>query len=171
MSIRFLFFYCFFHNLIGPIVKSTQTNESEQRGRSLYPKQQDQERARSLSSQTIFDPVHARLSKSNENITQSIPQKTSSLAEQRTERITKSEDRNSSTTNVSFNDLQFQRYYFLKDKFERQQPIDTVFGIQMVSSFSRNSFLSFTDSRRYPFKILIQHPYPLVNFDVHILSM
>ncbi|CAF5161280.1 unnamed protein product, partial [Rotaria sp. Silwood1] len=25
--------------------------------------------------------------------------------------------------------------------------------------------------RRYPFKVLIQQPYPIVNVDVHLLSM
>jgi hypothetical protein len=65
-------------------------------------------------------------------MTQTIPQKTSSLMEQqRTERITKSEDRNSTiSTNIPFNDVQLQRYNFLKDKFDHQQPIDTVFGMK-----------------------------------------
>jgi len=117
-------------NLIEPIV------EMKQRGRSSYPKEQEQERARSLSSQTIFDPIHSRLSKSNENITQSISQKHSTSIEppQRGERITKSEDRHLSNTNL--NDLQIQRFNSLREKFERQQPIDTLLGIRK----SRKSF-------------------------------
>lgn len=93
----------------------------EQRGRSIYPKQQEQERARSLSTQTIFDPINSRLSKSNDNLTQTIEQ-------QRDERITKSEDRH--LLNIPLNNLQIQRFNFLKDKFQQQQPIDTIFGIK-----------------------------------------
>jgi len=57
-------------------------------------------------------------------MTQSVSQKYSS----REERITKFEDQHSSNTQL--NDLQIQRFHLLKDKFEHQQPIDTVFGIQ-----------------------------------------
>jgi hypothetical protein len=143
----------------------------EQRGRSSYQKQQDQERARSLSSQTIFDPINSRLSKSNENITQSISQKQSSSNETpRPERMTKSEDRHLS--NNLLNDLQIQRFNSLKEKFERQQPIDTLFGMLKLSEFSQKCIPSplHTDPRRYPFKILSPHPYPLVNVDIHLLS-
>jgi len=124
LSRRFLFY-----NLIESIIKDTRINTIEQRSRSNYPKQHEQERARSLSSQAIFDPINSRLSKSNENMTQSISQKYSSTIEsQRGERITKSEDR--LLSNTQLNDLQIQRFHFLKDKFERQQPINTIFGIK-----------------------------------------
>jgi hypothetical protein len=122
-------------------VKVNQTNEIEQRERLNYPKQQEQERARSLSSQPIFDSIHSRLSKSNENITQSISQQNlSSNEHQRGERITKSEDRHQSTSaNIPLNDLQIQRFHLLKEKFERQQPIDTVFGMFLLYKvFTRN---------------------------------
>ena len=103
--------------------------EMEQNGRSSYP--QEQERVHSLSSQTLFDPIHSRLSKSNENITQSISQTHStSIKPQRGERITKSEDRHLSNTNL--NDLQIQRFNSLREKFDRQQPIDTLFGIRKI---------------------------------------
>ncbi|CAF4978156.1 unnamed protein product, partial [Rotaria socialis] len=57
--------------------------------------QQDHERARSLSSQATIDPINARLSKSNENITQAAAQKNPlpSVEQQSRERITPSEDR------------------------------------------------------------------------------
>ena len=90
----------------------------------------EQERARSLSAETILDPIHSRLSKSNENITQSTSQKHPSAMDSpqplRTERVTKSEDRTLSSTPL--NTVQIQRFQLLKEKFERQQPIDSVFG-------------------------------------------
>jgi hypothetical protein len=121
-----------FVNLLESIVE---------RGRSSYPK--EQERTRSLSSQAILDPTHSRLSKSNENITQSISQQHSMSTEPpRGERITKSEDRHLSNTNL--NDQQIQRFNSLKEKFERQQPIDTLFGILKKSKkiFEKLIFLS-----------------------------
>ncbi|CAF1246383.1 unnamed protein product [Rotaria sordida] len=137
------------------IIKSTETNEIGERGRSLFPKQHDQERARSLSSLTILDPVNSRLSKSNENIAQSTSQKhsTTSIEQQNRERITKSEDRHSSIPAVKpLTSSQIQQFNSIKEKFERQQPIDVVF-----------------DPRRYPFKVLLQQPYPIINVDVHFL--
>ncbi|CAF4332818.1 unnamed protein product, partial [Adineta steineri] len=130
------------------------TSDIEPRSRSSDPKPQERERPRSVSSQTTFDPINARLSKSNENLSQTTSQKTPTFIEQqRAERISKSEDRHSLTSApIPLNDLQIQRFNLLKDKFERQQPIDTVF-----------------DTRRYPFKVFLQHPYPLVNIDVHLL--
>ena len=90
----------------------------------------EQERARSLSAETILDPIHSRLSKSNENITQSTSQKHPSAMDSpqplRNERVTKSEDRNLSSTPL--NSVQVQRFQLLKEKFEHQQPIDSVFG-------------------------------------------
>jgi len=128
VCVKEIFIYLF-DNLIESIIKSTQTSTNEQRGRSNYPKQQEQERARSLSSQTIFDPINCRLSKSNENMTQTVSQKYSSSTEsQRGERISKSEDRRSS--NTLLNDLQIQRFHLLKDKFDHQLPIDTIFGMK-----------------------------------------
>lgn len=79
----------------------------------------EQERARSLATQTAFDPVHSRLSKSNENLLQA-------SEPQRAERVTKSEERTLLPTNL--NDGQIQRYQMLKERFEKQLPIDTVFG-------------------------------------------
>ncbi|CAF3728092.1 unnamed protein product [Rotaria sp. Silwood1] len=135
--------------------KSTKTNEIIERGRSLHSKQQDQERARSLSSQTILDPIHSRLSKSNENIAQSTSQKYSipSIELQNREQFIKPQDRYASLPLLKpLNNIQIQQFNSIKDKFERQQPIDVVF-----------------DPRRYPFKVLIQQPYPIVNVDVHLL--
>lgn len=152
-------------------VKSTQTNDVEERGRTSHPKHQDTERARSLSSQATFDPIHSRLSKSNENINQTLPLKTPSPNNelQRGERITKSEDRH--LTNKSLTNAQIQQYKVLREKFERQQPIDVVFGINISMLFLYFNLLLSLDPRRYPFKVLLQHPYPIVNLDVHLLSM
>jgi hypothetical protein len=62
-------------------------------------------------------------------MTQTISQKYSSSTEsQRGERISKSEDRRSS--NTLLNDLQIQRFHLLKDKFDHQLPIDTIFGMK-----------------------------------------
>jgi len=70
-------------------------------------------------------------------MTQSISQKYSSPIElQNGERITKSEDRHLSNTQL--NDLQIQRFHLLKDKFEHQQPIDTVFGITKKNAIHRS---------------------------------
>ena len=119
------FVYLFF-DLLEP------TTETEQGRRPSYSK--ESERARSSSSQAILDPIHSRLSKSNENITQSTSQKhPTSMEPQRGERITKSEDRHLSNTNL--NDLQIQRFNSLKEKFDRQQPIDILFGIRKSSNF------------------------------------
>ncbi|CAF4639259.1 unnamed protein product, partial [Rotaria sp. Silwood2] len=117
------------------IVRSTQTSEvgERERGRSLYPKQHDQERARSLSSQTILDPVHSRLSKSNENIAQLTSQKysTSPNEQQNRERSIKLEDRYASMPSIKpLSSLQIQQFNSIKEKFEHQQPIDVVFGMK-----------------------------------------
>ena len=110
-----------FFDLLEPIAETEQLA----RRPSLT---KEPERARSLSSQAILDPIHSRLSKSNENITQTTSQKHPTSTEpQRGERITKSEDRHLSNTNL--NDLQIQRFNSLKEKFERQQPIDILLGI------------------------------------------
>ncbi len=123
-----------FYRLVAPpVAKSTETPEAELRSRSVNVKQQqDRERPRSVSSQTTFDPINVRLSKSNENIFQSTSQKPPPFIEQqRGERITKSEDRHPiSRTLTPLNDLHIQRFNLLKDKFDRQQPIDTVFGMK-----------------------------------------
>ncbi|CAF1615421.1 unnamed protein product, partial [Adineta ricciae] len=105
-------------------------DDIELHGRAPHPKPVERERPRSVSSQTTFDPINTRLSKSNENITQTVSQQTPTFIEQhRTQRVTKSEDRHSSASvTTPLNDLQIQRFNILKDKFERQQPIDTVFG-------------------------------------------
>ncbi|CAF1412638.1 unnamed protein product, partial [Rotaria sordida] len=72
---------------------------------------------------------------------------------QNRERITKSEDRHSSIPAVKpLTSSQIQQFNSIKEKFERQQPIDVVF-----------------DPRRYPFKVLLQQPYPIINVDVHFL--
>lgn len=112
------------------INKSSQTNSNEQRGRSTQPKQHvSTERARSLSTQTIFDPIHSRLSKSNENLLQPVEQKPISPNEPtRIERITKSEDRDPSNTRL--NEKQIEKFNLIKEKFQSQQPIDTIFGIK-----------------------------------------
>lgn len=149
-------------------MKTPQNAELEQRGRSMQSKVADQERARSLSTQPAFDSINSRLSKSNENLTQSTTLKPSSTAEpSRNERITKSEDRHLS--NTVLNDLQIQRYNALKDKFEQRQPIDLLFGRN--SRMQKPDLRFLVDPRRYPFKILSPNPYPLVNTDIHLLSM
>ncbi|CAM4895437.1 unnamed protein product [Rotaria socialis] len=137
------------------LVKSTQTSDVEERGRPMHSKQQDHERARSLSSQATIDPINARLSKSNENITQAAAQKNPlpSVEQQSRERITPSEDRQLAVPAAKqLASAQLQKFNLLKEKFDRQQPIDIVF-----------------DPRRYPFKVLLQQLYPLVNTDVHLL--
>lgn len=140
MNICFILLFSI--NLIGSVVKSTQTNDNEDRGRSTFPRQQDHERTRSLSSQTIFDSISARLSKSNENLTQSISQQNPlSISEQPTrERITKSEDRQQLLPSAvkSLTPAQIQKFNLLKEKFERQLPIDVVFGMNDSLSFSKD---------------------------------
>lgn len=114
---------------IGSTNKSPRTNSVEQRGRSSHPKQHSQERARSLSTQTNFDSIHSRLSKSNENLTQPTSQKPSSTDEtQRGERMTKSEDRQLSNTQLT--EQQILKFNALKDKFQQKQPIDNLFGMK-----------------------------------------
>lgn len=118
--------------LVPPTLSASSgsVDDIELRNRMQQPKSIERERPRSVSSQTTFDPINTRLSKSNENITQTVSQKTPTFVEQhRTQRVTKSEDRHSSASvTTPLNDLQIQRFNILKDKFERQQPIDTVFG-------------------------------------------
>lgn len=137
----------------------------------MIPKSPEQERARSLSTKPLFDSVNSRLSKSNENLNQTNSQKQSPTVElPRNERLTKSEDRHLS--NTVLNDLQIQRYNTIKDKFERQQPIDIPFGIYpSIKKTTIFIFFLLADPRRYPFKILLSSPYPLVNTDIHLLSM
>jgi len=63
--------------------------------------------------------AQARLSKSNENLIEPIDLP-------RVERITKSEDRNLLSTNLS--QEQLQKYQMIKEKFDKHLPIDTVIG-------------------------------------------
>ena len=137
-------------------------SESDVRGRSPTQRPSDAERGRSLSSEKILDPIHSRLSKSNEAILQPSSSQTAAAATTneipvRPERISKSEDRSipsATRTMTPMNDLQIQKCHILKEKFERQQPIDTVFGqfelkekrVQLSSSFCRSTTLSIQSS-------------------------
>ena len=145
----------------------------EQPERTLSVRQKESERARSLSSDKILDPIHSRLSKSNENILQSTSANADDTAQRRPSRITRSEDR--PPVGLAVDEVQLQRYQVLKERFERQQPIDIVFGLLKILLISQQFhvflLLRFIqDPRKYPFKVLLQQPYPLVNVDVHLLS-
>ena len=135
--------------------------ETEQRGRSIYSKHelllfaQQQERLNSLSPQLI----HSRPSKPNEIIS---PQKESLATE---EHIPKLEKRRPS---IPLSESEIHQFQILKDKFDRKQPIDIVYGKKRHFNILITNY--FLDPQRYPFKILLQHPYPLINFDVYLLS-
>ena len=125
--------------------QSDEQKEIEVRGRSPHLKTSDVERGRSLSSEKILDPIHSRLSRSNETILQSNsshhPTPSINDNQSRTERISKSEDRSVPLTRTMtpMNDLQIQKCHLLKEKFELQQPIDTVFGEREENHFESNS--------------------------------
>ena len=113
---------CFRHIFIEAAVKSTRSSEQEPSEHLSYPNQHEQDGILSLSSQKAMDPTYSRLSKSNENLTQSTSQKNSSSSEQqRGERITKSEDRHPLAPAITpLNDMQIQRCSLLKEKFDSQ---------------------------------------------------
>lgn len=126
-------------HLLEPVIVTVPTaKDVELRSRSIQSKAVERERPRSVSSQTTFDPINTRLSKSNENLSQGSSQRTPTFVdEQRAQRITRSEDRQSTTSiTAPLNDLQIQRFNLLQEKFERQQPIDTVFGMSPSSRFT-----------------------------------
>lgn len=127
------------------MVKTQPNPEIDQRGRSTIPKTSEQERARSLSTQPLLDPINSRLSKSNENLTQTnLPKQSPTIELPRNERLTKSEDRHLS--NTILNDVQIQRYNAMKEKFERQQPIDILFGIHPSINTQTSPFFPFRSS-------------------------
>lgn len=108
------------------IVETEKTDE---------PTKEIENRSRSLSAEKILDPIHSRLSKSNDLILQTSSSQTATPINNETstrpERISRSEDRTfhpTTRTMTPMNDLQIQKCHILKEKFERQQPIDTVFG-------------------------------------------
>ncbi|CAF1278454.1 unnamed protein product [Rotaria sordida] len=136
-------------------IKNVQSPELEERGRSIYSKhelfllaqQQHQEKSPSLSSQTI----PSLLAKSNEILKR---QKNFLLnKEYEKEQILKLEEKQQLKSQYKpLNEIEIQRLQLIKEKFERGQAIDIVF-----------------DPRPYPFKILLQNSYPLINSDVHFL--
>ncbi|CAF1001104.1 unnamed protein product [Rotaria sordida] len=135
-------------------IKNIQSPELEERGRSIYSKhelfllaQQQQEKSPSLSSQTI----PSLLAKSNEILNR---QKNFLLnKEYEKEQILKLEEKQQLKSQYKpLNEIEIQRLQLIKEKFERGQAIDIVF-----------------DPRPYPFKILLQNSYPLINSDVHFL--
>ncbi len=124
-------FEVFVENIEEPTVKIARLPETEQRGRSIYSKHelilfaQQQERLNSLSPQII----HSRPSKPNEIIS---PPKESLATE---EHIPKLEKRRPS---IPLSESEIRQFQVLKDKFDRKQPIDIVYGkkkkIQYINS-------------------------------------
>jgi hypothetical protein len=106
--------------LIEPTVENHQLPEIEQRGRSIYSKHQSlllaqqQERTRSSSTQTIDSQSHDSITSSKHPLSPG-------------QQIIKSEDKHQP---IPLNESEIQRFQLLKDKFERRQPIDTVFGMK-----------------------------------------
>ncbi|CAF3856128.1 unnamed protein product [Rotaria sordida] len=140
--------------MLESTIKNIQSPELEERGRSIYSKhelfllvQQQQEKSPSLSSQTI----PSLLAKSNEILNR---QKKFLLnKEYEKEQILKLEEKQQLKSQYKpLNEIEIQRLQLIKEKFERGQAIDIVF-----------------DPRPYPFKILLQNSYPLINSDVHFL--
>ncbi|UJR14889.1 hypothetical protein I4U23_001873 [Adineta vaga] len=127
--------------------KPARLPETEQRGRSIYSKHelilfaQQQEKSHGLQS---FP---------SKSIETPVPPKDSSIIEECNQVSTKKEDlHQSKTQHTQLTDTEIQRFQLLKEKFDRGEPIDIVF-----------------DPRRYPFKIVLQRAYPVVNDDVHLI--
>ncbi|CAM4749067.1 unnamed protein product [Rotaria magnacalcarata] len=127
--------------------------ELEERGRSIYSKHelfllsQQQERPHSLPLQTL----RTLLSKSNEILSRK--EDSSVTKDHGNEEIRKLEEKHQTKTqSIPFDETQIQRLQSIKEKFDRGQPVDIIFN-----------------PRLYPFKILLQNAYPLVNTDLHFL--
>ncbi|CAF3378932.1 unnamed protein product [Rotaria socialis] len=127
--------------------------ELEERGRSIYSKHelfllaQQQDRPHALPSQ-VFRTL---LSKSNEVLSRK--KDSSATKHHGNEQIIRSEETHQTKIqSIPLNETEIQRLQSLKEKFDRGQPIDIIFN-----------------PRLYPFKILLQNAYPLVDTDVHFL--
>lgn len=71
---------------------------------------------------------------------------------------------------TTFSQSEIQRLQSFKDKCQQKQPLDTVFGIRKNKFSYLDSNFSISDPHKYPFQIRLQHPYPIINSDIHFLS-
>lgn len=111
------------HFVLASFVKTVRLPEMEQRGRSIYSKHElilfAQQQERLQTSHTVLPKISEPPA----------PQKDISIIEDSRHEATRlDEGHQPASHDVQLTDAEMRRFQLLKEKFERGEPIDVVFG-------------------------------------------